>query len=62
MLPSRVIGGARFDGKAVRMLRGADESTVLLSGFGLLVDALAIILGGKVRGAVPIEGYGIDCK
>ena len=60
--PSRVIGGARFDGKEVRMPRGADESTVLLSWFGLRVDALAMILGGKGRGSVLIEGYGIGCR
>ena len=58
--PSRVVG-AEFDGKAVRVPEGADASTALLSWFGLDADALALVMGGKDRATVLIDGYGIAC-
>ena len=59
--PSRVVGGAEFDGKAVRVPSGADASTALLSWFELHADALALVMGGQDRATVLIDGYGVDC-
>lgn len=59
--PSRVTGRVQFENKEVRLPKGADEGTAVLSWIGVRADALSWVMGGKERATVLSDGYAVEC-
>lgn len=62
LAPTRVSGRVSFDNKEVRLPKGVDEGTAVLSWVGIRADALSWVIGGKERATVMSDGYAVACE
>lgn len=59
--PSRVSGRVSFENGEVRLPKGVEEGTAVLSWDAAGADALSWVAGGKERATVLSDGYAVDC-
>jgi hypothetical protein len=60
--PTRVSGRVAFEDNEVRLPKGVEEGTAVLSWIGPRADALSWVIGGKERATVMSNGYAVACE